>query len=77
MTCTVFHVRPSGGIWKVEEVGGRARGSHASKAEAVKAARNFADEYRPSKVVVHGGDGGVERERCYQELPAKPHDKAA
>ena len=69
---TVYDVVPDGDNWKVAERGGRSYGSHLRKDQAVKAARNLADESKPSQIVIHDEEGCIEEERTYGNDACSP-----
>lgn len=63
---TVFHVAPHEDGWKVEAEGAKAPTSlHATKEEALTAARETAKKAEPSQVVVHRMDGTIQTQFGY------------
>ena len=64
---TVYHVTADGDDWAVRREGGeRAVSRHATKKEAVSAARDVAHANRPSRLVIHKQDGEVQRAHEYR-----------
>lgn len=62
----VFHVAPHEEGWKVEAEGEKEPASvHATKDEAVSAAREIAHKAEPSRVVVHRMDGTIQTQFGY------------
>ncbi len=73
MTRTVYDVTPHGQGWQVKRRGAdRASSAHATKEEAVQAARALALANKPSQVVVHTKDGKIEFEWTYEKDPFPP-----
>ena len=65
---TVYHVVPRDDQWAVEKEGAsRASSVAETKAEAVAQAKEFAENQRPSKVVVHKADGTVQQHFTYDD----------
>lgn len=66
----VYHVLPHEEEgWKVEAEGAtRATSVHATKEEALNAARDLARSQEPSQVVVHRQDGSVQTDYTYGEI---------
>jgi hypothetical protein len=64
-----FHVRPlGGGAWMVVTASdGQAATTHATKADAVVAAKHLARTHRRGEVIVHGEDGGIETAYRHEE----------
>jgi hypothetical protein len=63
----VFHVLPSDGGWAVEVEGGDgAMSRHPNKKEAVSTGRELARGRAPSRLVIHGVDGEVQRAHEYE-----------
>lgn len=63
---TTFHVRPREKGWAVETDGAeRAASTHRTKRQAVKAGRTLATENTPSRLVIHRGDGSIQKEHSY------------
>jgi hypothetical protein len=63
---TVYHVVPRDDQWAVEKEGAsRASSVAETKTEAVAQAKEFAENQRPSKVVVHKADGTVQQHFTY------------
>lgn len=64
----VYHVKPKGEDWQVRLDGAERAGSlHATKKEAIAAGRELAQKHEPSRLVIHGGDGSVQRTHSYGE----------
>lgn len=62
----VYHVTTHEDGWKVEAEGAkRATSTHATKDEAVDAARTLAQKNEPSQVVVHRMDGTIQNNYSY------------
>lgn len=64
----VLHVVPDDGGWKVEqesEDGDALASHHRTKAKAFDHARLRARAGAPSRIVVHRGDGTIQRHVCY------------
>lgn len=62
----VFHVAPHEGGWKVEAEGAAEPASaHATKDEAMSAARDTAKKAEPARVVVHKLDGTIQTQFGY------------
>lgn len=70
----VYHVVPNADKgWRVQYEGAqRASSAHATKAEAVKAARQYAGNARPSQVIIHTKDGTIQTEYTYGDDPYPP-----
>lgn len=65
---TIFHVAPHEEGWKVEIAGAKTPTSlHATKDEALSAAREVAKKAEPSQVVVHRMDGTIQTQFGYGE----------
>jgi hypothetical protein len=65
------HVVPSEQGWKVEvEGGGRPRSTHATQAEAARAARDLARKNK-SELLIHGKDGRVRDRSTYGQDPRR------
>jgi poly(hydroxyalkanoate) granule-associated protein len=65
----VYHVTVHDEGWKVEAEGAtRATSVHGTKNEAVSAAKELAQNQRPSQVVIHKQDGSFQTEHTYDEL---------
>lgn len=65
---TVYHVKRSGDRWAVEiEGAARASSLHATKKEALAAARDFASNKRPSQLVIHRVDGTIQDTHSYEK----------
>lgn len=63
----VYHVAVDGDGWIVKGEGARhAVSRHATKKEAVNAARDVAHASAPSRLVIHKQDGAVQRTHEYQ-----------
>lgn len=65
----VFHVRSGDdGSWRVDSDDGGIGGErHSTKGRAVRAARKLAHGSKPSRLVIHRGDGSVQREHTYRK----------
>lgn len=64
----VYHVEPKGEDWQVRKEGNeRASSVHATKKEAISVGRATAQKNEPSRLVIHGGDGSVQRDHAYGE----------
>ena len=58
---TVYHVTKDGDEWVVKKEGSeRASSRHDTKPGAVKAGKQFAENKRPSRVVIHKADGTIQ-----------------
>ena len=70
----VYHVVPNQDKgWRVEFEGAqRASSAHDTKAEAIKAARQYATNAQPSQVIIHGMDGVIQTEYTYGDDPYPP-----
>ncbi len=65
---TTYHVVPCKQGWAVKrEDARRASSIHGTKEEAVRQARSYAANRRPSRLVIHKKNGGVQEERAYGE----------
>lgn len=62
---TVFRVRPEEEGWAVRSDGGRATSYHETKKQALATARRLARRHEPSRLVIHAGDGSVQRAHDY------------
>jgi hypothetical protein len=63
----VYHVVPAADGWAVEVEGAvRPDSRHGTKREAVDAARDAARGAAPSRLVIHGTDGTVQRRHAYE-----------
>lgn len=64
----VLHVRAGDdGSWRVQsDDAGVADAPHSTKGRAVRAARKLAHSRKPSRLVIHRGDGAVQREHTYR-----------
>lgn len=63
---TVYHVQPDGDGWVVKGSGAeRASSTHATKKDALSAARELAHHKVPSQLVVHGSDGKIQDSWSY------------
>lgn len=65
---TVFHVKPdtSGSGWAVAtESSDQPQGRYDTKREAVGQARDLVRQAQPSRLVIHGADGKVQRHHSY------------
>lgn len=63
----VYHVRSAAEGWAVERDGSdRATSLHATKKEAVSAARDLARSRAPSRLIIHGVDGSELRSHEYE-----------
>ncbi len=77
-TYTTYHVLPRKTGWAVQREGARRASSiHHTKDEAVRQARSYAANRKPSRLVIHKKDGAVQEERAYEETepsssPQKP-----
>ena len=66
---SVYHVEPKGEDWQVRKEGAeRASGVYGTKKEAIAAGRGLAQKNEPSRLVIHGGDGSVQRKHSYGDL---------
>jgi hypothetical protein len=64
----VYHIEPKGEDWQVRKDGSeRASGAYGTKKEAIAAGRELAQKHEPSRLVIHGGDGSVQRDHSYGE----------
>lgn len=64
---TVFHVLPDDESWKVEAEGGKPAASrHGTKRQAVKTGREAAAKAAPSRLVIHRGDGTIQKQHAYE-----------
>lgn len=64
----VYHVLPEGEGWKVGLEGrDRPAGAFDTKKEAVAGGRELAQKNEPSRLVIHGADGTVQRAHSYGE----------
>jgi hypothetical protein len=58
---TVYHVTKDNDAWQVKKEGSeRASSRHDDKAAAVAAGKQFAQNKRPGRVVVHKADGTIQ-----------------
>lgn len=58
---TVYHVTKDGDEWVVKKEGSeRASSRHDTKPDAVKSGKQFAQNKRPSRVVVHKANGTIQ-----------------
>ena len=65
-----WHVTTHEDGWKVQKAGGkRATSVHATKAEAVEAARQIAKDRPKGQIKIHKADGTIQEERTYGEDP--------
>ena len=67
---TVYHVTPdgSGSGWAIEsESSDRPHARYDTKREAVGEARELARKTLPSRLVIHGSDGTIQRHHSYVE----------
>ncbi len=63
----VYHVTPDGDGWSVKSEGAKGHLSrHATKKEAVSAAREVAHASAPSRLVIHKQDGTIQRTHEYE-----------
>lgn len=65
---TVYHVTPdgSGPGWAVEsESADEPYGRYETKRRAVEEAREVARKEQPSRLVIHGSDGSIQRHHSY------------
>ncbi len=63
-----YHVKKSGDQWAIElEGASRATSLHATKKEAVSAARDLAAGKRPSQLVIHRVDGTIQDSHTYEK----------
>lgn len=69
---TVYHVVPNAdqSRWVVTQENAAFREEHATKEEAVQAAKGRARSQEPSQVKVHKLDGNMEYESTYGDDPA-------
>jgi len=66
-SAVVYHVTIDGDDWVVKSEGAKqAVSRHATKKEAVGAARHVAHAKAPSRLVIHNQDGAVQRSHDYQ-----------
>lgn len=62
----VYHVQPKGEDWQVTVDGNdRPAGTYGTKKQAITAGRTLAQKHEPSQLVIHGGDGSVQRTHSY------------
>ena len=63
----VYHVLPRGEGWALEGEGAeRAASRHDTKKEAVARGRELARSAAPSRLVIHGADGKIQRSHGYE-----------
>jgi len=68
-----YHVVPRDNGWAVKRASTqRASSVHASKADAIEAARGLARGNTPSQVLIHGKNGAIQREWTYKNDPFPP-----
>ncbi len=62
----VYHVQPRGEDWQVTVEGNeRPPGTYGTKKQAISAGRALAQKHEPSQLIIHGGDGSVQRTHNY------------
>lgn len=62
----VYHVQPKGEDWQIAVEGNeRPSGTYGTKKQAISAGRALAQKHEPSQLVIHGGDGSVQRTHNY------------
>lgn len=61
-----YHVRPGADGWTVAAAGAtEAESTHATKQEAVRAARELAGRAAPSHLIIHRTDGTIQTRHAY------------
>lgn len=64
----VYHVQPRGEDWQVTIEGNeRPSGTYGTKKQAISAGRSMAQKHEPSRLIIHGGDGTIQRTHSYGE----------
>jgi hypothetical protein len=62
----VYHVQPRGEDWQVTVDGNeRASGTYGTKKQAITAGRTMAQKHEPSRLIIHAGDGAIQRTHTY------------
>lgn len=65
-TTKTYRVMPKDDGWQVKAIdASRASSRHDKKRDALEAARDFAQKYSRTKVVIHRQDGTVQESRTY------------
>lgn len=73
----IYHVRYRDDAWVVEAEGAKQpSASEARKADAVKRAREIAENQQPSQLIVHKQDGTVQNETSYGDVEEAPSAEA-